>query len=105
FAAIPVRYAIERGEWAEAAALMPAPSIYPQAEAITWFSRALGAARSNDPVVARRNLGELARLREKLVANKDEYWVTQIDIYTQAAGAWSALAEPRTRQAITNIGA
>jgi hypothetical protein len=101
FAAIPVRYAIERGEWAEAAVLEPAPSIYPQAEAITWFGRALGAARSNNPVGARRNLGELARLREKLVANKDEYWVTQIDIYTQAAEAWMALAEQRTRRAIT----
>jgi hypothetical protein len=101
FAAIPVRYAIERGEWAEAAALVPAPSIYPQAEAITWFGRALGAARSNDPVGARRNLGELARLRAKLVANKDEYWVTQVDIYTQATEAWIALAEQRTRRAIT----
>jgi hypothetical protein len=100
FAAIPVRYAIERGEWAEAAALVPAPSMYPQAEAITWFGRALGAARSDDPVAARRSVGELARLREKLVANKDEYWVTQIDIYTQAAEAWIALAEQRTRRAI-----
>ena len=46
FAAIPVRYAIERGAWAEAAQLSPPRTPYPQAEAITWFGRALGAARS-----------------------------------------------------------
>ena len=48
FAAIPVRYAFERGAWAEAAMLPALDTEYPQAEAITWFGRALGAARSND---------------------------------------------------------
>jgi hypothetical protein len=100
FAAIPVRYAIERGEWAEAAALRVAPSIYPQAEAVAWFGRALGAARSGDLAGARRDVGELARLRAKLAAANDEYWVTQIDIYTDAAEAWIALAEHRPRRAV-----
>jgi hypothetical protein len=105
FAAIPVRYAIERGEWAEAAMLTPTPSAFPQAEAITWFGRALGAARSDDPVRARRDVGELARLRAKLAASNDEYWVTQIDIYTQAAEAWIALAEHRPRRALISMRA
>jgi len=103
FAAIPVRYAIERGEWAEAAELPVAPSPYPQAEAITWFGRALGAARSGDPVDARRDVNELARLRAKLSAAKDEYWVAQLDIYTQAAEAWIALAEHRPRRALMSM--
>jgi len=105
FAAIPVRYAIERGEWEEAAALPVAPSVYPQAEAVAWFGRALGAARSDDPVRARRDVGELARLRAKLAASNDEYWVTQIDIYTQAAEAWIALAEHRPRRALISMRA
>jgi hypothetical protein len=103
FAAIPVRYAIERGEWAEAAALPVAPSVYPQAEAVAWFGRALGAARSGDPVSARRDVGELGRLRAKLAAGNDEYWVTQIDIYTQAAEAWIALTEHRPRRAVMSM--
>jgi len=105
FAAIPVRYAIERGEWEEAAALPVAPSVYPQAEAVAWFGRALGAARSGDPVGARRDVGELARVRAKLAATNDEYWVTQIDIYTQAAEAWIALAEHRPRRAVVSMRA
>ena len=105
FAAIPVRYAIERGEWAEAAMLTPTSSPYPQAEAITWFGRALGAARSDDPIRARRDVGELAPLRAKLAASNDEYWVTQLDIYTQAAEAWIALAEHRPRRALISMRA
>jgi hypothetical protein len=105
FAAIPVRYAIERGEWAEAAALPVAPSVYPQAETIAWFGRALGSARSDDLVGARRDVAELARLRAKLAASNDEYWATQIDIYTQAAEAWIALAENRPRRAVISMRA
>jgi hypothetical protein len=105
FAAIPVRYAIERGEWSEAAALTPAPSPYPQAEAITWFGRALGAARSGDPAAARRSVAELAPLRAKLVAANETYWAAQIDIYTQAAEGWIAMAERQPRKAIASMRA
>jgi hypothetical protein len=105
FAAIPVRYAIERGEWAEAAALVPSPSPYPQAQAITWFGRALGAARSGDPTAARRSVAELAPLRAKLIAANEAYWAAQIDIYTLAAEGWIALAERRPRKAIASMRA
>src|SRR4030095_2432154 len=88
FAAIPVRFAIERGEWSEAAALTPAPSPYPQAEAITWFGRALGAARSGDPAAARRSVAELAPLRAKLAAGDQTYWDARIDILHLAAEGW-----------------
>lgn len=103
FAAIPVRYAIERGEWAEAAVLAPAPSPYPQAEAVTWFGRALGAARSGDPAGARASVAKLAPLRAKLVAANETYWVSQLDIYKLAAEGWTAMAEHRPRQAITAL--
>lgn len=103
FAAIPVRYAIERGAWAEAAALSPPPSPYPQAEAVTLFGRALGAARSGDPAAARRSVAELAPLRAKLVASNEIYWAAQIDIYTLAAEGWIALAERRPHKAIASM--
>jgi tetratricopeptide (TPR) repeat protein len=103
FAAIPVRYAIERGEWAEAAALSPAPSPYPQAAVVTLFGRALGAARSGDPAAARRSVTELAPLRAKLIAANETYWAAQVDIYTLAAEGWIALAERRPRKAIASM--
>ena len=45
FAAAFVRYAFDRSAWAEAAALPVPKTPYPQAEAISWFGRAIGAAR------------------------------------------------------------
>jgi hypothetical protein len=103
FAAIPVRYAIERGAWAEAAALQPAPTPYPQAEAITWFGRALGAARSGDLAGARLDLGEIARLRGQLAAAHDSYWTEQLDIQRKAAGAWIELGEKNLDAAIESM--
>jgi hypothetical protein len=52
YAAIPMRYAIERGRWDEAAALEPVDSDFPVARAISHFGRALGAARSGHPDAA-----------------------------------------------------
>jgi len=59
-AAIPVRYAFDRSAWPEAASLAPRPSPFKQAEAITWFGRALGAARTGDIPGARQALSEIA---------------------------------------------
>ncbi len=44
-AAIPARYALERNAWAEAASLVPQESHFPWIDAVTYFARALGAAR------------------------------------------------------------
>ena len=48
-AAIPARYALERGAWAEAASLPVRRTTFPHTDAITHFARALGAARSGNP--------------------------------------------------------
>ncbi|MCI0558263.1 MAG: hypothetical protein MN733_07185, partial [Nitrososphaera sp.] len=55
FAAIPARYALERHRWAEAVSLQLQPASFPwnrfrYAEAITYFARALGAARKGDMI-------------------------------------------------------
>jgi hypothetical protein len=57
FPAIPARYVLERRCWSAAAALQVRPAGFPwtqfnYAEAITYFARALGAARSGNPSVA-----------------------------------------------------
>jgi hypothetical protein len=105
FAAIPVRYAIERGAWAEAAALRVPRTPYPQAEAITWFGRALGAARSGDLADARRDIDEIARLRAELASAHDAYWTEQLDVQADAARAWIALGERRVDEAIASMRA
>lgn len=103
YAAIPVRYAIERGAWEEAAALPPMRTPYKEAEAVVWFGRALGAARSGDTAGAKQDLAEISRLRQELASGGDPYWAEQVGIQETAASAWIALAEKQVRQAITSM--
>ncbi|MGH8632474.1 MAG: hypothetical protein ACREU7_17140, partial [Burkholderiales bacterium] len=100
FAAIPVRYAIERGRWAEAAALQPRGLSFPQAQAIIHFGRALGAARGGDLGSARRDVETLRTLRDALSQTKHAYWAEQVEIQRRAAVAWVARAEGRHAEAV-----
>jgi hypothetical protein len=92
-AAIPARYALERGAWADAAALTVRPANTPYTEAITHFARAIGAARSGNPAAATADIERLAALRDKLRDMKDTYWTEQVDIQRRVALAWQAYAE------------
>jgi hypothetical protein len=100
FAAIPVRYAFERAAWAEAAALAIPKTPFPQAEAITWFGRAVGAARSGDLAKAKEAIDQLRILKDRLAKANDAYWTDQVAIQEHAAEAWLALAEGRKADAI-----
>jgi predicted Zn-dependent protease len=100
FAAIPVRYAFERADWVEAAALAIPKTPFAQAEAIAWFGRAIGAARSGDLTKAKEAIDQLRVLKDRLAKANDAYWTGQVAIQEQAAGAWLALAEDRKGDAI-----
>ncbi|HET8622919.1 MAG TPA: hypothetical protein VFM14_05105 [Gemmatimonadales bacterium] len=95
-AAIPARYALERGQWRDAARLQvrPAPA-WRATEGITRFARAVGAARSGDPRAARIELDSLAALERVLQAagGPQTYWATQVRIQRMAAEAWMTWAE------------
>lgn len=99
--AIAARYALERGKWAEAAALQAYSSMFPHADAITHYARALGAARSGNPAAARQDVEKLAALRDALAAAKDAYWTEIVDIQRQIALAWIAFADGRKDEGIT----
>src|SRR5437867_3461247 len=73
-AAIPARYALERSAWQAAATLAPRGSSYPQAEAITHFARAMGAARTGDSAAAQQDIDTLTALRATLEKANQSYW-------------------------------
>jgi hypothetical protein len=87
-AAVPARFALERQAWHEAAALEPRGSRFPEAEAITFFTRALGAARSGDPAAAEREVSKLKELRAALESASQSYWAEQVEVQMLAATAW-----------------
>jgi tetratricopeptide (TPR) repeat protein len=99
YAATPARVAIERGAWAEAAALQLTPTA-PAADAITHFTRAMGFARMHDIANARKESDALQKLKDELLALKDVYWAEQVDIQHKAALAWVAYAENKGTEAL-----
>jgi hypothetical protein len=100
-AAIPARYALERGAWAEAEQLDVRRGRYAYTEAISWFARALGAARNGDVAVAKDAVDELQKAIDRLTAERETYWVEQVSIQKLAATAWVALAEDETDTALS----
>jgi hypothetical protein len=99
-AAMAARLAMERGAWREAMLLQPHPTKLPYTDAITYFSRALGAARSGDAAAAEKDAEELARLHKALQDAKDNYWATEVEVQRLAVAGWIALARDKTEDAL-----
>jgi tetratricopeptide (TPR) repeat protein len=99
-AAIPARYALERGAWDEAARLEVPANGTPFTIAMTHFARALGAARSGRPAGASGDVAQLAVLRDRLTQAQDAYWAEQVDIQRRVAEAWVAFADGRRSDAL-----
>jgi len=100
-AAIPARYAIERGRWDEAARLPISETKFPAAQSVTYFTRALGAARSGNTAAAHAEIAHLDDIEAKLAASKADYWAGQTRIQKQAIIAWIMYAEGQRDAAIS----
>jgi hypothetical protein len=93
-AVIPARYAVERGQWAEAKKLPePEQSQFRYTGAMRYFARALGAARNGDAAAAASDLQRLRDIEESLKAAKDTYWASEVGVQRLGAEAWIAFAE------------
>jgi tetratricopeptide (TPR) repeat protein len=94
FAAMPARYVLERGAWAEAGALTPRETNFPYTEALTHFARAIGLARAGRPEETTADIEALKRIAATL-QGRDAYWAEQVDIQRQSAEGWAAFAAGR----------
>lgn len=99
-AASPARYAVERADWEAAARLDARPSKFAYVEAITHFTRALGASHTRNPGAAKAEARKLAELRDRLRGAGDGYWAEQVDIQWQAATGWALYAEGARGEAL-----
>ncbi|MBI3303482.1 MAG: hypothetical protein HYZ72_15570 [Deltaproteobacteria bacterium] len=100
FAMIPALYTLERRRWSEAASLQPRPSHSLYTEAITYFARALGSARSGDTAQARADIEKLQSLRDALLQAQENYWPDYVEVQRRAAAAWLAFAEGKNEEAL-----
>ena len=104
-AAIPARYALERRRWDEAMELQLHPKDlawdgFPQAEAVTVFARALGAARSGKAAAAQQDAARLKALHDALAAAGQTYWAEQVEMQRQIVTAWVARAAGKNDEAL-----
>jgi len=106
----PARYAVERHQWAEAAALPVPANTFPGGrwawtEANLHFARALGAAHTGQAEAAQKEVQQLASLRDTLIQGNDKYWADQVDIQRESATAWVTLAEGKHDEALKQMRA
>ncbi|TRW94854.1 hypothetical protein FNJ84_18505 [Paracoccus sp. M683] len=98
-AAAPARVALESGDWAATAALVPAAHAaiswdrFPQAVAITWYAKGLGAVMSNDPAAAQVAQTRLAALRKVMADRGLDDWARLTDAQLGAIKAWATFNE------------
>jgi hypothetical protein len=104
-AASAARYAVERGDWKAAMALEVRSSPPPNVQAVTYFAKALGAARSGELDAANAAIAKLAELRDQLREKKDVYWAEQVDIEWQVATAWMFNAAGKPDEALRALSA
>jgi len=107
--AVPGRYALERRQWKEAAALtVPTNVVWekvPYAEANIHFARGIGAARSGQVAIARDAMSKLAAIRQVLLDQKNTYWADQVEIQRLSVAAWLAHAEKKDDEALKSMRA
>src|SRR5207249_9507301 len=70
-------------------------------EAMTYFARALGGARSGDAVAADKDVHELGRIVNALKNAKNDYWATEVEVERLSAAAWTAYAKGNRDEALT----
>ena len=99
FTAIPVRYAVERGQWADAAKIVPPAGIPPHVLAVAVWARGVGLARTGRIAEAQTKADRLRQIQGELRTSGNDYWATQVAILVREVMAWSAQAKNEPEKA------
>lgn len=102
-AAIPARYALERGDWKRASDMQPRETPFPYADAMTWFALGVGAARLHDVAKAQASEQALLNIRARLEKANETYWAGQVEIQRLEVNAWAQFAQGEKDVALTTM--
>ena len=105
-AAAQARIALERSDW-KTAAMLPVRSHetfpwdkYPWFEAITYFSRGIGAARIGAIQAANENLERLDELYDQTMQAEQKYWATLVASQRKSVESWIMFSRGQKTQAL-----
>jgi len=97
--AMPVRYAVERGQWADAASIVPPTGAPAHVVALAVWARGLGLARTGHATEARSEIDRLRQLEQQLRAAGNDYWAAQVGILMREVMAWAAQGDRKPEEA------
>ena len=100
FTAMPIRYAVERGQWVDAAKIVPPTAAPDHVVAIAVWARGLGLARSGHAAEARDEVKHLQQIEALLHTSGNAYWAVQVKILAREVMAWCAQQEGNPDQAV-----
>jgi len=86
--------------WADAASLAPVPGAETGDNSITYWARAIGAARTGNPADAHKDVAEIETIHSTLVKEKKLGFADAVEQDRQEAAAWVAYAEGNKDEAI-----
>lgn len=98
--AMPVRYAIERHKWDEAAKIEPVRGAAPQIAAIVYWARAIGFARSGNAKASEAEIAHLQQCADAAKAVANQYWASQTRVLLLEAQAWIQYASAAPQEAV-----
>jgi tetratricopeptide (TPR) repeat protein len=98
-AAMPIRCAVERHRWAEAAAIVPPQGAPPYVTAIAVWARGLALAWGEHQSSIGAETERLQRLESQLRDTQDDYWAVQVKLLRQELMAWAELANGQEQKA------
>jgi tetratricopeptide (TPR) repeat protein len=101
----PALYDLELRHWSDAASLSPVPGALPGDLEITYWARAIGAARSENLTQAHKDLEQIEALRQKFVAAKKPDSAEAAAQDYQEAEAWILHAEGEDDKAVAMLRA
>ena len=96
---MPVRYAVERRQWADAAKIVPLTGAQPQVAAIAIWARGIGLAKSGREAECPAEIEKLLEIKSQLRNSGNDYWATQVEILGREVMAWSAEARGKPEEA------
>jgi tetratricopeptide (TPR) repeat protein len=97
------RYVLEMHRWNDAASLPLVPGAETGDDSITYWARAIGAARSGNVADARKDLAEIETIHTSLLKQKRKSFADAVEQDRQEAAAWIAHAEGNNDDAITTL--
>src|SRR5580658_8191633 len=101
----PAIYDLELRHWSDAAALRVVPGSLRGDQSITYWARAIGAARSGNLAQAHQDLEQIETIRKEFIAQKKTEYAESVGEDYQEAAAWVAHAEGKDDEAIMGLRA